>query len=100
MSLNFQQLIDKFIVGESLDIANTKGNLKIVDNKLIHFRTIIAERYNSKIIVNLSRYSPETDRIQKMLLNSVSSDLIIKVKNISIGYRDSLIHEISKQATL
>lgn len=45
------------------------GNLKIEDNKLINYNTVIAEITGEyEIIINMTKYSSSTSRIQNYLL--------------------------------
>lgn len=87
--MNFQQLVNEFISGATYGVSGE--SLKIVDEQLIHFRTPIAERYNGKFIVNVSKYSVQTGRLQKIIKESIPSDLVIEVERVMRDYKGSLI---------
>lgn len=82
-----QQLIDKFL---ECDKEGVSGNLKIEGNKLIHYNTIISERFNDKIILNVTRYSLVTGRIQKILKESADESKLVFVRRVPEGCRDTL----------
>lgn len=94
MGLTFKELVGEFISGASSGMSGGQANLKISGSKLVHYETIIAERYNEYFIVNVTFYSIETGRLQKIILDSIPSNLLIKVKGIPEGYMDSLIQKI------
>ncbi|HBL81975.1 MAG TPA: hypothetical protein DD391_05150 [Clostridiales bacterium] len=74
VTITFQQLIDSFLSGETEGVSGSQSNpgtLKISGNQLIHYSTPIAERYNDKIIFNVSRYSLQTGQLQKELKASI-----------------------------
>lgn len=60
-----EQVIEDFLVGATEGVSGGSGNLKIKDNQLIHYQTVIAERYENKVILNHTRYSIVTGRIQR-----------------------------------
>ena len=94
MGLTFKELVGEFISGASSGMSGGQANLKISESKLIHYETIIAERYNDKFIVNVTYYSIETGRLQKIILDLIPGNLLVKVKGIPQGYMDSLIPKI------
>lgn len=61
------KLIELFRDGASIGVSTGGGNLKIYGDKLIHFDTVIAERYKGKFILNNSRYSLVTGTLQKKI---------------------------------
>ncbi|MDE7352065.1 MAG: hypothetical protein K2O06_03340 [Acetatifactor sp.] len=70
MSVIFEQLINSFMDGmkDSDEAARSStGTLKIQGEQLIHYWTSIAERFEDKIIVNVTRYSLATGKLQKQL---------------------------------
>lgn len=93
MPLNFQQLVNEFIAGASAGTTGGGANLKIVGNQLIHYGTPIAERSNEKFIVNITRYSFVTGRLQKILKESIPSDLYVEVRGIPLGHKGPFIQE-------
>ncbi len=94
MAGTFENLINNFISGmldtDSGAISTTK-TLKIQGDQLIHYRTPIAERIDGKIIVNITRYSLATGKLQKQLRELVPEDQYIIVKGVHEGYKGSLI---------
>lgn len=88
------QIVDEFIKGTTSAVCGGAGNLKIQGNQLIHYATVIAERYEEKYILNHTRYSIVTGRIQKMLKEKIESDKVIDVGRIPEGYRDSLVTKV------
>lgn len=85
-----EQIVKEFINGATEGVSGGSGNLIIQGDKLIHYSTIIAERYGEKFIFNITRYSLVTGRIQKMLKEAVDDAFVIKVRGISEGTRDTL----------
>lgn len=63
-------VIHAFIDGE--DKPKT-ANLRIEDNKLINYNTVIAERNDESndFIINVTKYSSSTTRIQNALITSI-----------------------------
>lgn len=93
MALTFQYIIDAFIDGETDIVSGTKsspGNLKVIENQLIHYNTPIAERYNDKFIVNITRYSIQTGQVQKKIKESISEEKLIFVKRVPSDMKGSL----------
>jgi len=75
------EVIENFINGD------TKGNtqhLKIEDNNLINYTTVIARRINGKIYLNATKYSQTTSKIQNMIRKSTQSKLLIEVTSQEI----------------
>ena len=85
-----EQLVKEFLSGATGGICGGAGNLKILDNKLIHYQTVIAERVDGKVFLNMTRYSVVTGRIQKMVQTSVEQDNLVEVKRVQEGYKNSL----------
>ena len=85
-----QQLVEKFLEGDTEGVSGGSGNLKIEGDKLIHYNTIIAERLNDKIILNNTRYSLVTGRIQKILKESVDKSKLVIVRRVPEGCRNTL----------
>ncbi len=77
MSVTFERLINSFMEGMSDDDTAAKsstGTLKIHGDQLIHYWTPIAERTEDKIIVNVTRYSLATGKLQKQLKELVPEE--------------------------
>ncbi len=87
---NFSDVIKMFIEGEVEGSSSGQGNLKIKGNVLIHYFTPILERYNGKFILNNSRYSIVTGRLQKKIKEIIPKDKIIIVLKVPEGYKESL----------
>lgn len=98
-NLNFVQVINNFLAGmsdsEDGAISATK-TLKIQGDQLIHYWTPIAERRDDKIIVNITRYSLVTGRLQKQLKELVPEKQYIAVKGIPEGYKGQLADFLPK----
>lgn len=89
----FQEVIDMFLSGETDGYAGTKknpGNLRIIDDQLLHYSTPIAERYDDKYLLNITRYSIQTGQVQKKLKASISEDKRIDVRQVPPDTRLSL----------
>ena len=85
---NFKSLIEKFISG-SMD--GMVGNLKIQNNYLIHFDTVILERSNEKFIINFTRYSIQTARLQNQIKSLIPQNQIYKiVVKVPVNHRLSI----------
>lgn len=88
--MNFQEIVNLFIEGATSGVSAGSANLKIVGDKLIHFDTIIAERNENTFIVNMTGYSIQTGRLQKILKETIISDMLLMVYNVPMGYKKSL----------
>lgn len=93
-----EQLIDEFLNGATEGVCGGSGNLKIKEDKLIHYQTAIAQRYGEKVIINVTRYSLVTGRLQKMLNQKVEEDKQIIARRVKEGHNGSLVEftEIDK----
>lgn len=99
MVVSFQKIIDMFLSGSQEGYSGSKtkrGNLKIKENQLIHYHTPIAERYNDKFILNITRYSLQTGQLQKKIKESIDSNKRIDVKNVPSDEKVLLRDYISK----
>ena len=68
--MNNQSVINAFICGKSANSSNR--NLRSYGNKLVSYYTTIAERLaDGTIVLNRTKYSVSTSKIQTWLLNSV-----------------------------
>jgi hypothetical protein len=88
-------LITNFIAGDTSELRDKGGNLKINENQLIHYRTVIFERYGDKFILNNTRYSVVTGRIQKLIMEKVPKKELMVVKMIPKEYCGLLSDELS-----
>lgn len=88
--MNFKQVIELFINGEREGSSAGQGNLRISGDKLIHYFTPILERYSDKYILNYSRYSIVTGRLQKQIKELIPEENIIQITKVPEGYKGSL----------
>ena len=86
-----KQLIHEFLTGATEGVSNGGQNLRIKQDKLIHFNTAIAERYGDKYILNVSRYSIVTGRLQKLIRESVDDKHLLIAKRVLKDYQGTLI---------
>ena len=89
-SLTQEQVIEKFIAGDVEAVCGGGHNLRIQQDKLIHYQTPIAERYGDKIIINVTRYSLVTGRLQKMLVEKIPEEKQVIVRRVAEGAKGSL----------
>lgn len=90
-NLTSPQLIILFLQGDTSGATNGGfGNLKIIGDQLIHYDTVIAERYNGNILLNVSRYSPQTSKIQTTLRESIPHKKLIEVSMVPKNYAATL----------
>lgn len=84
------QIVEDFLGGATEGRSGAGGNLIIKGNQLIHYQTVIAERCDDRIILNYTRYSMVTGKIQKAIKEKVPEDKLITVGRITINYNGSL----------
>ena len=82
------ELLRQFLE-ENLEEGNA-GNGHVKNNQYIHFRTPILERYGDKYILNQTRYSLVTGRIQKRIQEAIPLEKIIFVRRVPENYKGSL----------
>lgn len=85
------KLIEMFKDGVTTGVSTGGMNLKICGDKLIHFDTVIAERYKEKFILNNSRYSLVTGTLQKKIKKIIGEENLIMVTKIERDYNGSLV---------
>ena len=77
-----QEVISKFVhFAESAATANVRSTV----DKLFNYATCIAQRHEGKIIVNVTRYSVTTSKIQNYLCSELSNKVVIVVTNVPQG---------------
>ncbi|SET03020.1 hypothetical protein SAMN05216348_105200 [Olsenella sp. KH3B4] len=81
------ELVKAFVNGATQREAKS---LHLVGDQLIHYNTPIAERHGGKIILNYTRYSLATGKVQKMITDLVPSELLIFVKGVEAETKGSL----------
>ena len=96
VKINQIELIHEFLAGASDGISNGGKNLKICGNLLIHFNTAIAERFGEYTILNVTRYSLVTGRLQKIIRESLIKEQLITVKKVPRDYVGSLLNFVDK----
>lgn len=91
------ELVDAFLAGETNMRTWTKarpGPLRIMNDKIICFETVICERYSGKYIINSQFYSRQTEIAQRILLDRIPSDKQILVNGVPFVYWGSLAEYI------
>ena len=89
-------IIKSFLSGEKEGRSSAGGNLYIKGDRLIHYQTTIAERYGEKIILNYTRYSLVTGKIQKAIKEMVPEEKLISIGRITINYDKSLVDKVKE----
>lgn len=93
MTITQLQLIEKFINGEEEGYTGTDlnpGTLKIIRDQLIHYDTVILERYNDVFILNTTRYSLQTGKVQKKIKERIDAFNRLHVEQVPINTTQSL----------
>ena len=93
MAITQLQLIEKFINGEEERYTGTDlnpGTLKIIRDQLIHYDTVILERYNDVFILNTTRYSLQTGKVQKKIKERIDTFNRLHVEQVPINTTQSL----------
>jgi hypothetical protein len=88
-----KDIINEFVEGAVDGVSGNKsnpGNLKIKENQMIHFNTPILERNELGYIINMTRYSIQTGRLQKLINELITEDLLIVVLRVPMDYKGSL----------
>lgn len=92
-SITPTELVDAFLLGETNLRTGTKKNpgpLRIMNDKMICFETVICERYQNKYIVNPKFYSRQTAIAQEILLTRIPKDKQILTSGVPFTYWGSL----------
>ena len=90
------QIVEDFLGGATEGRSGAGGNLIIKGDRLIHYQTTIAERYGEKVILNYTRYSLVTGKIQKTIKELVPEEKLITVGKITINYDKSLVDKVEE----
>ena len=93
----FSDIIDGFFKGETNLHSGTKtapGNLFVTGDQLIHYSTPMVERYGDSYIVNLTQYSIQTGRVQKMIKEKLVSVPYRTARRVPRDYKGSLVDYI------
>lgn len=91
------QVVQDFLDGATGDRSGSGGNLIIKGDQLIHYQTVIAEQYGGKIILNYSRYSMVTGKIQKAIKEKAPEDKLVLIGKVPIDYALSLKARVEEQ---
>ena len=84
--MNNQSVINAFICGKTANSSNR--NLRSYGDKLVSYYTTIAQRLtNGTIVLNKTKYSVSTSKIQTWLYWSVKG-ATIDVTNVPLGATD------------
>ena len=92
-SITPTELVDAFLLGETNLRTGTKKNpgpLRIMNDKMICFETVICERYQNKYIINPKFYSRQTAIAQDILLARIPKDKQILTSGVPFTYWGSL----------
>ena len=77
-----QEVISKFVhFAESAATANVRSTV----DKLFNYATCIAQRHEGKIIVNVTRYSVTTSKIQCYVRRELLGHDVIEVTSVPRG---------------
>ena len=80
-----QEVISKFAhFAESAATAKVRS----IGDKLFNYETCIAQRHEGKVIVNVTRYSVTTSKIQNYLRGEMANKDVIEVANVPLGTFD------------
>ena len=88
-----KDIIAEFIKGATDGISGSNsnpGNLKIRGDQIIHYSTPILEREGEKYILNMTRYSVPTGRVQKCIQEALESSSYRMVLRVPRDYKGSL----------
>ena len=64
--------------------------MSVDGDRLVHYSTVIAERHGGKVILNYTRYSLASGKVQKMVTDAVPREDIIFVSGVEAGFKGSL----------
>lgn len=94
-----KDIINEFINGAVEGISGSKsnpGNLKIRGNQVIHFNTPILERNKKRYVLNMTRYSIQTGRLQKLIMELLMEDQYDVVLRVPMDSKQSLLDFIKE----
>lgn len=93
----FKDVIQMFLDGVCEGQSSGQGNLKIKGDVLVHYTTPILERLEDKYILNYTRYSIITGRLQKQIKELIPEEKLILITGVNEGYKGSLRDLIKKE---
>lgn len=85
-------LIKAFVDGATKEDALS---LHIRGDQLVHYNTAILERYEGKYILNYTRYSLATGKVQKMITDTIEPGNLVYVSGVPSDTRSSLADFLS-----
>lgn len=99
-SITPNELIEAFLAGETnmrTWTAHRPGPLRIMNDKIICFETVICERYGDRYIVNPKFYSRQTAIAQNILLTRIPREKQVLTEDVPFTYWGSLTEYISEK---
>ncbi|WP_165062318.1 hypothetical protein [Adlercreutzia sp. ZJ154] len=87
-------LIKSFISGST---SGDALSLHIRGEQLVHYNTAILERHEGKYILNYTRYSLATGKVQKMITNTIEPGNLVYVSGVPSDTRSSLADFLSPE---
>lgn len=91
--MTIDELINDFLQGKTSGTNGSEkkpGNIKIVDDKLLHYETALLQRKSDYYVLNYSRYSRTTGVLQNKLKEKIKNYEYKVVTKIPRGYCDDL----------
>lgn len=73
-------------------------SLHIRGDQLVHYNTAILERYEDKYILNYTRYSLATGKVQKMITGTIEPGNLVYVSGVPSDTRSTLADFLSLEA--
>lgn len=91
--VTYKDMVELFLDGATEGLSGGTShnrNLKIKGDLLIHYDTTIAEKADSKIIINDTHYSLQSSKLQKILRETVPNGKQVLLKDVEKGYGGKL----------
>jgi len=95
MAEGFWDLVQLFYDGSKEGISKTK-TLRIEGDKLIHYSTTIMERYDGRFILNMTRYSDMTRKLQSFAQKLIENEKLIKIQGVPKNYDGSIVEYLNQ----
>ena len=96
---NCVELIRAFVAGETSGFSGSSpvlSNTKIINNQVLHYSTPILERCSDFFVLNMTKYSRQTDRLQDAIKAIIPEEKIRIVAGIEIDYKGSIVSFLNK----
>lgn len=90
---NQKELVEGFLGGAEEGFSGSSlalSNLRIKGSQIIHFSTPILERIEGRYILNMTKYSKQTDMLQKTIIGVLPQGSYDVVQGVEMDYRGSL----------